>query len=62
ARGAGAEFRFYQTDPDDAVARARARGAYILQEPTDKPHGLREAYIVCDNGYAWVPSRPLNLE
>ncbi len=62
ARGAGAEFRFYQTDPDEAVARAKARGAYVLQEPTHKPHGLREAYIVCDNGYTWVPSRPLDLE
>ena len=59
ARGGGAEFRFYQTDPDAAVVRAGARGAMILQPPTDKPHGLREAYILCDNGYAWVPSRPL---
>lgn len=62
ARGAGAEFRLYQTDPDEAAARASARGAYILQEPTDKPHGLRETYILCDNGYAWVASRPLDQE
>ncbi len=58
-RGAGVEIRFYGTDPEDAVARAEARGAMILQAPTDKPHGLREAYILCDDGYAWVPSRPL---
>jgi hypothetical protein len=31
----------------------------LLQAPKDKPHGLREAYILCDNGYAWVPSRPI---
>lgn len=58
-RGAGIEIRFYDTDPDKAVARAMARDAVILQQATDKPHGLREAYILCDDGYAWVPSRPL---
>lgn len=58
-RGVGLEIRFYDTDPDNAVALAEARGAMILQAPEDKPHGLREAYILCDNGYAWVPSRPL---
>ncbi len=58
-RGAGIEIRLYDTDPEQAVQRAEAFGAMILQEPTDKPHGLREAYILCENGYAWVPSRPL---
>jgi hypothetical protein len=58
-RGAGIEIRFYDTDPEEAVKRAKALDAVILQEPTDKPHGLREAYILCKNGYAWVPSRPL---
>ena len=57
-RGAGIEIHLYDTDPDAAVQRAEARGATILQGPTDKPHGLREAYILCDNGYAWVVSRP----
>lgn len=56
-RGAGVEIRLYDTDPEEAVARAEALGAMILQAPTDKPHGLREAYILCGNGYAWVPSR-----
>ena len=59
ARGAGAEIRLYQTDPDIAVKHATECGAHILQPPTDKPHGLREAYILCENGYAWVASRPL---
>jgi predicted enzyme related to lactoylglutathione lyase len=58
-RGAGVEIRLYDTDPDTAAARAEEAGATILQPPTDKPHGLREAYILCENGYAWVPSRPL---
>ncbi|NRB01706.1 MAG: glyoxalase [Rhodobacteraceae bacterium] len=56
-RGAGIEIRLYDTDPELAVLKAQAFGATILQEPTDKPHGLREAYILCENGYAWVPSR-----
>lgn len=59
ARGGGAEIRLYDTDPDAAHDRATARGAHILQPPTDKPHGLREVYILCENGYAWVASRPL---
>ena len=58
-RGAGLEIRLYDTDPDTAVSRAGAAGGHILQPPTDKPHGVREAYILCANGYAWVPSRPL---
>lgn len=60
ARGAGAEFRLYETDPDEAAARAAVfADAVILQAPRDKPHGLRECCILCANGYAWVPSRRL---
>ena len=58
-RGAGIEIRLYHSDPDLAVDRATDKGFMILQEATDKEHGLREAYILCDNGYAWVPSKPL---
>jgi uncharacterized glyoxalase superfamily protein PhnB len=57
-RGVGIEIRLYDTDPDDACARAEGAGATVLQSPTDKPHGLREAYILCENGYAWVVSKP----
>jgi len=59
SRGAGIEIRLYDSDPDLAAGRASAAGATVLQAPSDKPHGLREAYILCENGYAWVPSRPL---
>ena len=59
ARGVGIELRLYDIDPDEAAARAEIHGAHILQMPTDKPHGLREAVILCPDGYAWVPSRPL---
>ncbi len=58
-RGAGIEIRLYETDPDAAVERARDAGGTILQDATDKPRGLREAIILCGNGYAWLPSRPL---
>ncbi|MEM1276235.1 MAG: VOC family protein [Pseudomonadota bacterium] len=58
-RGGGVEIRLYETDPEDAVKRAETLGGHILQVPTDKPHGLREAYILDPNGYCWVPSRPL---
>ena len=58
-RGAGLEIRLYDTDPEAACARAEAAGGTILQAPTDKPHGLREAFILCRDGYAWVPSRRL---
>ena len=58
-RGAGIEIRLYDSDPDAAAMRAEAGGAVLLQPPTDKPHGLRECYILCEDGYAWVPSRPL---
>ncbi|GAA6201442.1 glyoxalase [Aquicoccus sp. SU-CL01552] len=58
-RGAGIEIRLYDCDPDRTAARAEPAGGTLLQPPTDKPHGLREAYILCPNGYAWVPSRPI---
>lgn len=58
-RGAGIEIRLYESDPDAACAVAEEAGGTILQAPTDKPHGLREAYILCENGYAWVCSRAL---
>lgn len=58
-RGAGAELRLYHLDPDAAVARAKARGDVVLAEAADKPHGMREAYILDPDGYCWVVSLPL---
>jgi catechol 2,3-dioxygenase-like lactoylglutathione lyase family enzyme len=57
-RGLGLEVRLYDCDPDQCVIRAKALGHHVLQEPTDKPHGLREAYILDPDGYCWVPGRP----
>lgn len=58
-RGAGLEIRLYDSDPDQAFAWADAAGFTVLHPPTDKPHGLRECTLLCADGYAWVPSRPL---
>ena len=57
-RGTGIEIHLYDCDPDEACAKAEAAGGSVLAEPLDKPHGLREAYILCADGYAWVPSCP----
>jgi len=55
ARGAGCELRVYGLDPDAAVERARSNNFTILAEAMDKPHGLREAFLVDDEGYVWAP-------
>ncbi|MGB0551855.1 MAG: hypothetical protein ACPGQV_04645 [Alphaproteobacteria bacterium] len=58
-RGAGAEFRLHGVDPDTAETRARDGGYTVLAGALDKPHGLREAYILDPDGYCWVPDIPL---
>jgi uncharacterized glyoxalase superfamily protein PhnB len=56
ARGIGVELRVYGLDPDLAELRARDGGWTVLAGSTDKPHGLREAMILDDEGYLWIPS------
>ncbi|WP_420861971.1 VOC family protein [Algirhabdus cladophorae] len=58
-RGGGVEIRLFNVDPDVAATKAHANGHPVLQEATDKPHGLRECYVLDPDGYAWVPSRTL---
>ncbi len=55
ARGIGAEIRLYGRDPDDAEAAARKLDFTVLQGAMDKPHGLREAFLIDADGYLWVP-------
>jgi hypothetical protein len=55
-RGVGIELRLYQVDPDSAERRARKGGYEILQPTADKPHGLRECFLLDPDGYCWVPS------
>ena len=54
-RGAGVEIRVYGLDPDKVETRARARGDHVLAGSLDKPHGLRECFLVDPEGYVWVP-------
>ncbi len=54
-RGAGVELRLHGCDPDQAEAAARKSGYQVLSPATDKPHGLREVYILDRDGYTWVP-------
>ena len=62
ARGGGIELRLYDTDPDNAAALAEQHDhdSVLLEVPANKPHGLRECVILCENGYAWAPGRPLS--
>jgi uncharacterized glyoxalase superfamily protein PhnB len=56
-RGAGVELRLYGADPDACAARCREAGGVVLSDAIDKPHGLREAHLMDQDGYVWVPSR-----
>lgn len=58
-RGRGAELRLYNQDPDQAEADAKDGGYKVLFESLNKPHGLRECYILDPDGYCWVLSRHL---
>lgn len=59
ARGVGAELRLHGRDPDEAEAAARRLGFTVLAGATDKPHGLREAFLFDADGYLWVPDIPV---
>ena len=58
-RGAGVELRLYGVDPDTAEKAAREGGYTVLAGALDKPHGLREAIILDDDGYCWIPGTAL---
>ncbi len=61
-RGAGVELRLHGCDPDRAEAAARQSGFEVLDKATDKPHGMREAYLVDADGYTWVPDVPVKKQ
>lgn len=61
-RGAGAELRLYGRDPDEAAQAAEAVGGIVLMAAEDKPHGVREAYLIDPEGYVWVPTTPKQQE
>jgi uncharacterized glyoxalase superfamily protein PhnB len=53
-RGGGVELRVHGADPDAAAVSAVEHGYGVLDPPTDKPHGLREASLIDADGYVWV--------
>lgn len=61
-RGLGVIVHLFDVDPDQAAEKAASFGAHILQAPMEKPHGLRECYIMCKDGYTWAASRPIQNE
>lgn len=62
ARGIGAEIRLHDADPDAAEEAARRRGDPIVAGAMDKPHGVREAFILDPDGYLWAVDRPLLVD
>jgi predicted enzyme related to lactoylglutathione lyase len=59
-RGTGVQVYLFGVDPDAAAARAEAAGGLVIEEPADKPHGLREATILSPEGYAFSPAVALD--
>lgn len=57
-RGLGAELRLHGRNPDAAEAAARRLGYTVVAGTADKPHGLREVYLLDADGYLWVPDVP----
>lgn len=61
-RGLGAEMRFLGVNPEEVEARARQRGAPILQPTQEKPHGWRDVIVEDPDGYAWAVGVPTKKE
>ncbi len=55
-KGLGIELRVIGWDPDRAEEKARKENYIILSNSMDKVHGMRECYILDNNGFCWVPS------
>ncbi|MBL4627230.1 MAG: glyoxalase [Roseicyclus sp.] len=55
-RGGGIQLYLFGIDPDEAVTRAEAGCHMAIEQPADKPHGLREATILSPEGYAFTPA------
>ena len=54
-RGNGIELRLLGCNPDRAEMRAIRHGYKVISKSQNKPHGLRECYIIDSSGYCWVP-------
>ena len=60
-RGGGVELRLYGLNPDACEKRARAASHTVLRTSLDRPHGLRECYLLDPDGYCWVPSAATDI-
>ncbi len=58
-RGTGIEIRLHGCDPDRAARNAQSHGFCVVAGAADKPHGLREACLMDQDGYIWVPDTPI---
>lgn len=58
ARSGGVELRLHGCDPDKAEAAAVEHGFQVMASAANKPHGLREAYLLDADGFVWVPDVP----
>lgn len=58
-RAGGAQFYLFGVDPDLAAQRAEAAGGMVVEAPTEKAHGLREATILTPEGFAFSPAIPI---
>ena len=54
-RGGGVELRVHGCDPDKAEAAAIEHGFQVMASAANKPHGLREVYLLDADGFVWVP-------
>ena len=60
--GLGVELRLFNVSPDKSVELANIEQDWqVIQSPTDKEHGFREAFLLDSIGFSWVPSVPLNV-
>jgi len=60
-RGVGVELRLQGCDPEAAEQAARRLGFAVMANTSNKPHGLREAYLQDADGYIWVPGVPIQF-
>lgn len=56
-RGGGAQIYLFGVDPDAATGRATPE--MVLEQPRNKPHGLREATLLSPEGYAFTLAQAL---
>jgi predicted enzyme related to lactoylglutathione lyase len=57
--GNGSDFYIVVTAIDELYEELTGRGAKVLLEPTDWPHGMREFVVEDNNGYRMIFGEPV---